>query len=175
MGDLNLIPGESSPLSPRGRKKRLRNLFTKIQAPGRGRCPVPSPYCFTHTDLLFLKKNKNKIKVRVQWGATTAWTIAINPWGSRLGKKVGKPQCTSPDIAKEDSTHSQGGQLGSGGAWAQTEVGHGLCTPNTRSEGTDISQQSRITFSCPPAAAAGQVGSGPVAPEVSAADAAAAW
>lgn len=51
-----------------------------------------------------------------------------------MEKKVGTPQCTREEMAKEGSTHSQGEQLDSGGAWAQTEVGHGLCTPNTRSK-----------------------------------------
>lgn len=54
-------------------------------------------------------------------------------WGT-IWRKVGKPQCTSYEISKEGSTRSQGEQLGLGGAWAQTEVGHRLCTPNTRSK-----------------------------------------
>lgn len=128
VGDLNLIP--VLPLFPQGRKKRFRNLFTKIQAPAWGRCPVPSPYCFTHTDLFFLKKK------RWEWGGGgNNWIdYSYKPMGVTTWKKVGKPQCTSSDISKEGSTHSRGEQLGSGGAWAQTEVGHGLCTPNTRSK-----------------------------------------
>nr|KAF6369339.1 hypothetical protein mMyoMyo1_010687 [Myotis myotis] len=86
----------------------------------------------------------------MEWGTTwkKGWETSMHPLRN----------------VKEGSTHSQGEQLGSGGAWAQTEVGHGLCTPNTRSKVRKFTaRQDHIRL--PPSRGAG--GRGPVAPAVS--------
>lgn len=57
-------------------------------------------------------------------------------WGwALLGERLGHLNVPVKKFQRRtDSTHLGGEQLGLGGAKAQTEVGHGLCTPNTRSK-----------------------------------------